>query len=118
MPSIRVVWKSIPVRKPVTRSDRSLAGQQMIDADHQQRGDRAHDRQPDRGGQAEQAMVEIAERGRQHDQDRCCVERAEGGGGHVGFLSGSEVLMPVLFGCRNRAGVNGPDFVACPASRR
>ena len=84
--------------------------EQMIDADHQQRGDRAHDREPDGGGQAEQAMVEIAERGGQHDQDRCCVERAEGGGGHVGFLRGSEVLMPVLFGCRNRAGLEWSGF--------
>ena len=56
--------------------------QQAVDPDHEQRGDRAHDRQPDRGRQAEEAMVEVAKHGRQHDQDGGGVERAQGMVGH------------------------------------
>ncbi len=52
-------------------------GKQPVDPDNDQRRDRAHHRQPDRLGQTEEAMVDVAQRRRQHDQDCGGVERRD-----------------------------------------
>jgi hypothetical protein len=54
------------------------AGQQPVDADHGERGERAHDRQADGLLQPDEAVVQIAEPGRQNDQEGGGVQGAHG----------------------------------------
>ena len=77
IPSISVVWKSMPGDETHDVAREVGARQDPVDRDDEQRGDRPHDRQPDRRRQLEEAVIHIAKHGGEHDQDRCRVERGE-----------------------------------------
>ena len=68
--------------------------QQPVEADHDQRRDRAHHREADRCRQPKVAVVEITEHRRQDDQDRRGIERAKGRCVH--FNSRAEVAFGLM----------------------